>query len=167
MNYAKSTIYVLILAIITLAWMVPGGPVETRDFSHLAPEVAWSFNIFLTSLMLVAIALVYFMFKKQRWAYQLTGVVGLAFFLVFLLDLAKIFPVSPDPMSTLLFVLEIAGVVFGLLLSWLSYQAIRLSEQTFWVSTITIPNSLLFIGIGMLIFGAFVVYFATASTLRF
>jgi len=111
MNYQKITIYTLVLSLFTLAWMVPGGPVETRSFSNILPEIVMGFNIFLTSLMIVSIALVYFMYKKQKWAYQLTGVVGLAFALVFLLDLGGIFPVSLDPMQTLLFVMEVIGLI--------------------------------------------------------
>ncbi len=167
MNYAKYTIYLLILSIVTLGWMVPGGPVETRDFSHLAPAIAWSFNIFLTGLMLVAIALVYFTVKKQRWAYQITGVVGFAFFLVFMLDLAEIFPVSPDPMSKMLFILEISGLVFGILLSWLCYQTLANTDASYYQNTVSIPKPLLLVGIALLVFGGFVVYFATASTLKF
>jgi len=167
MNYQKLTFYTLILSIFTLAWMVPGGPVETRDFSHLAPGIAWSFNIFLTSLVLVAIALIYFLYKKQKWAYQLTGIVGFAFFLVFVLDLGKIFPVSPDAMSPLLFVMEVVGLIFGVLLMWLAYKTISVTEASFWLSAAKLPNIVILIGVALLFFGIFVVYFATSSTLNF
>jgi hypothetical protein len=167
MNYQKLTIYTLVLSIFTLSWMVPGGPVETRDFSHLAPQIAWAFNIFLTSLILLAIALIYFLFKKQKWAYQLTGVVGFAFFLVFVLDLGKIFPVSPDPMSPLLLLMEILGLIFGILLMWLAYKTIKMTDISFWLNTTKLPNMVILIGVTLLFFGAFVVYFATSSTLNF
>lgn len=167
MNYQKHTVYTLVLSILTLAWMVPGGPVETRDFSHLAPQIAWAFNIFLTILFLLAIVLIYFMFIKQKWAYQLTGVVGLAFFLVFVLDLGKIFPVSPDPMSPLLFVMEIMGLIFGVLLMWLSYKTIKMTDISFWVNAFKLPVIIIIIGVALLFFGAFVVYFATSSILNF
>ena len=147
--------------------MVPGGPVETRDFSHLEPRVAWAFNIFLTSIFLLAIVLIYFLQQKQKWAYQLTGVVGLVFFLVFVLDLGKIFPVSPDPMSPLLLVMEIMGLIFAVLLMWLPYKTIKMTDTPFWLSAVKVPMIVKITGVALLLFGAFVVYFATSSTLKF
>lgn len=167
MSYPKHTIQTLIASLVTLAWMVPGGPVETRDFSHLEPWVAWGFNIFLTTLVVGSLMLVYFMLKKQKWAFQMTGVVGLAFFLVFTLDLGEIFPVSPDPMSSMLLALEIAGVIFGLLLMWLAFQSVRVSDPSYWQSQLQIPGGIILLSVALLLFGAYVVYFATASTLHF
>ena len=46
----------LLLLIFTFATLVPGGPIETRDFSHLSPVVFWGFNAFLISLA-IAISL--------------------------------------------------------------------------------------------------------------
>lgn len=166
MNYQKITIYTLLLSLFTLAWMVPGGPVETRSFSNILPEIVMGFNIFLTSLMIVSIALVYFMYKKQKWAYQLTGVVGMAFALVFLLDLGGIFPVSLDPMQTLLFVMEVIGLILGVLLMWLSYKMIQVTHDSAWSGKFKIPKVWIIAGIMLLIFGVYIVYFATSSALR-
>ncbi|WP_035526735.1 hypothetical protein [Haliea salexigens] len=40
----------LVLSGIALSSLVPGGPIENRDFSHIAPVVLLVFNIFLTAL---------------------------------------------------------------------------------------------------------------------
>ncbi|GAA0370681.1 hypothetical protein GCM10009092_38740 [Bowmanella denitrificans] len=165
MNYPRITSLTLLIAIFTLAWMVPGGPVETRDFSHLPPLIAWSFNVFLTALVMVSLALVYFMHKRLRWAFQATTIAGLAFALVFLLDLAEIFPVSPDPMSDLLFTLEIAGLLFGLILMWLSVRSLQTCDN--WQSHVALPGWVQVVLVLMLLFGAYVVYFATSATLQF
>lgn len=165
MNYPKITIITLIISILTLAWMVPGGPVETRSFSNILPEVVLGFNIFLTALIIVAISLVYFMYKKQKWAYQANGIVGFAFTLVFILDLGGIFPVSLEPMQTLLFVMEIIGFFLGILLMWLSYKTLQTTPKSFWINTFKIPRFWIRIGIMLLLLGVYVIYFATTSAL--
>ena len=165
MNYQKITIFTLVISIFTLAWMVPGGPVETRSFSNILPEVVLGFNIFLTALIIVAISLIYFMYKKQKWAYQANGVVGLAFALVFILDLGGIFPVSLDPMQTLLFVMEIIGLLLGVLLMWLSYKTLQTTSESFWINTFKISKFWIIVGIMLLLLGVYVIYFATTSAL--
>ena len=165
MNYPKITIVTLIISILTLAWMVPGGPVETRSFSNNLPEVVLGFNIFLTALIIVAISLVYFMSKKQKWAYQANGIVGFAFALVFILDLGGIFPVSLDPMQKLLFAMEVVGLLLGILLMWLSYKTIQTIPENFWMNTVKIPKFWITMGIMLLLLGVYVIYFATTSAL--
>lgn len=164
-DYLKLTRYTLVLSLFTLAWMVPGGPVETRSFSNILPSIVMGFNIFLTSLMIVSIVLVYFMHKKQKWAYQLTGVVGLAFALVFFLDLAHIFPISLDPMETLLFSMEVIGLILGLVLMLLSYLSIKNTPDGTWLKKAPIPKTYLGIGAFLLLLGVYIVYFATNAAL--
>ena len=48
----------LVLSGIALSSLVPGGPIENRDFSHIAPVVLLVFNIFLTALGLGSFLLV-------------------------------------------------------------------------------------------------------------
>ena len=166
MNYQKYTIYILALLLISFATLVPGGPIETRDFSHLMPQVAWGFNTFLTSLGVLSIALIYFMAKRQKWAYQIASIFGFAYLLVYLLDLGKIFPVSSDPMSPLLFAIEIIGSILGILLMWTSYKAIKTGNKNMWAGKFKIPKIAIAIGMAILIIGALVLCFATASVLK-
>ncbi len=164
--YPKITIYTLILSLITLSWMVPGGPVETRSFSNIDSAIVLGFNIFLTSLVLGALVLIYFMFKKQKWAYSLTFLVGVAFVIVFLLDLLGIFPVSLDSMNQLLFILEILGTLFGFSLMYLSYVTLKYTPSEYWSGNFQVPFSLIVIGSFLLLFGVYVIYFATKSALH-
>lgn len=110
------TTTLLILNVIFLAVLVPGGPIENRDFSHLPRKVFWGFNAFLVSLILVAITTVYFSVQNAVWYRQASFVVGLAFFAVYALDLAKIFPKSPTPMSKALKYVEIVNAGLAILL---------------------------------------------------
>ncbi|MGV0879350.1 hypothetical protein V6767_19625 [Martelella sp. FLE1502] len=102
----------LIASALNLALMVPGGFVETRDFSAYPAIVLGAFNIFLTVLGLGSLVLAYIVAKTGRgfgWA----GLAGLAFIAVYVLDLGRIFPVTPNPMSTLLSTLEWIGTGLG------------------------------------------------------
>ena len=65
MNHQKYAILFLALSVIALSVLVPGGPIETRDFSHLIPILAWGFNTFLVCLVILSIFLLYFMIKKE------------------------------------------------------------------------------------------------------
>ena len=165
MNYPKITIFTLIVSIVLLALMVPGGPIETRSFAELIFVIAVGFNVFLTLLVITSIASIYFMFKKQKWAYQLAGILGFAYMLVFVLDLGGIFPVSLDPMETPLLILESISLILGALLMLLSYKTISTVEENYWLGTFRIPNSFFFLIILLLLIGAFVVYFATSAAL--
>jgi len=102
----------LIVSALNLALMVPGGFVETRNFSAYPAVVLGAFNLFLTVLGLGSLVLAYFVAKTGRghgWA----CLAGLAFVAVYLLDLGRIFPVPPNPMSTLLATLEWTGTALG------------------------------------------------------
>jgi hypothetical protein len=101
---------------LNLALMVPGGFVETRDFSAYPAVVLGAFNVFLTILGLGSLVVAFFIARSGRgrgWA----GFAGVAFVGVYLLDLGGLFPVPPDPMSTLLATLEWIGTGLGALLA--------------------------------------------------
>jgi len=166
MRYPKITIYTFVVNILLLTLMVPGGPIETRSFANIDPVIVIGFNVFLTLLTITSVVSVYFMCKKQRWAYQLTGVLGFAFMLVFILDLAKIFPVSFDPMGMPLFIFECVSLLFGAIVMWLSYKTIFVTEKAYWAGQTVIPAWAIFVMIGLLLLGICVVYFATHFALQ-
>ena len=58
----------LIVSVGLLSSLIPGGPVENRDFSHIHAGVLGAFNIFLTVLDLGSLVLAYFVFKQRPWA---------------------------------------------------------------------------------------------------
>ncbi|WP_174802772.1 hypothetical protein [Martelella limonii] len=121
MSGSRQLVAVLLVAsALNLALMVPGGFVETRDFSAYSAIVLAAFNVFLTVLGLGGLVLGYIVAKSGkgfRWA----GVAGIAFVAVYLLDLGRIFPVTPNPMSSLLATLEWIGTVLGAALTVASF----------------------------------------------
>lgn len=95
-----------------LATMIPGGPVETRDFSAISPLTLAAFNVFLTLLGMGSVALAYIIGARRRSWFVLSSVVGVAYAAVYGLDLFGIFPRSPIAMPRLLWILEwIGGLV--------------------------------------------------------
>ena len=112
----------LILSSGLLSSLVPGGSIETRDFSHIEPIILGTFNTFLTTLAIGSLLLVYFIFRETKWAFIASAISGISYFLVYVLDLGIIFPVSSDPMPTALFIIEIIGTVVSLPLTFLSLK---------------------------------------------
>lgn len=106
----------LLASTFNLALMIPGGFVEVRDFSAYPSWILGLFNVFLTVLGLGGLVLAYFVFR-QGIGYGLGALLGLAYIVVYLADLKKIFPVSPIPMSRLLAYLEWLGTLLGTLLT--------------------------------------------------
>ena len=103
----------LVAAVLLLVVMVPGGQLETRSFAHLPTSVFWGFNVFLISLGLASFVVAGGAIVGATWAPIAALVLGVAYVLVFALDLAKIFPATPDEMGTPLLLLEVADLVVG------------------------------------------------------
>lgn len=98
-----------------LAILVPGGPIENRDFSNLKGVTFWGFNIFLVSLGLVTLVNVYFLFENQSISIFLGIIISILYMIVYLLDLGKIFPKSPTKMSNSLMLMEIINLMISIL----------------------------------------------------
>jgi len=120
-NAVKYSVFsLLLLSAIMLTSLVPGGPIETRNFSHISPLVLGSFNIFLTTLSITSFLMLYFVWRQQRWAFTGSALAGISYFLVYVLDLAHWFPVSPDAMPPALFSIEVLGTMLSIPLFVLS-----------------------------------------------
>ncbi|NJN73807.1 MAG: hypothetical protein HC799_13865 [Limnothrix sp. RL_2_0] len=119
---------------IALSSLVPGGPIETRSFTHIHPLTLGIFNTFLTTLALGSLILVYFVLKSERWAMVGAALCGLSFFGVYVADLAVIFPVSLDAMPPALLAIEIFGTLLSLPLMWFSAQAWQTATQSTFIS---------------------------------
>lgn len=126
-----SVFSLLLLSAILLSVLVPGGPIETRNFSHISPLVLGGFNIFLTTLSLASFWLLYFIWQQQRWAFIASAMSGVAYFAVYVLDLAHWFPVSPDAMSPVLFVIEVLGTIVSIPLTVLSINGVDADSELF------------------------------------
>jgi len=161
-NIKYSIAALLFISFVLLSVLVPGGPIETRSFSHIDPLVLGAFNTFLTSLAILSILLIYFVLKNMKWAYIVSMVCGVSYFLVYALDLGAIFPVSPDSMLQALFIIEILGTIASMPLVYFSIQGIlkdtnasdRQSTQGSLYSKRLISIVLVFVdaGIGIIVF---------------
>lgn len=143
---------------ILLSVLVPGGPIETRDFSHINPSILGAFNIFLTSIGIVSLSIILFVLKNKKWALLLSVICGISYFAIYLLDLGKIFPVSPIPMPLTLLIIEIIGTIVSIPLTYLSAVMYFKNKNEF-ESKVKLPKYfvpliflLLIIGIGIVIF---------------
>lgn len=162
--------------------LVPGGGIENRDFSHIPVAILGAFNIFLTSLGIVSLLLLYFIWQRQAWAYLLAAFCGLGYFVVYLLDLAKIFPVSPTAMSSTLLSIEVIGCALALPLMVLATRAVINKDKqavqeaahkaTRGVMQETtqegraLPRWLLYMGLALFVVGIVIVIFATRAAMR-
>lgn len=150
----------LVASALNLALMVPGGFVETRDFSAYPAIVLGAFNIFLTVLGLGSLVLAYIVTKTGR-GFAWAGLAGLAFIAVYLLDLGRIFPVPPNPMSTLLATLEWIGTGLGAALT-ISSIAFRGAGNT---ASSARPGLPMPVVLGLVIVALIIVAFATRSAM--
>jgi len=121
-NYRYLISTLLILSCGLLGILVPGGSIETRDFSHINPFILGCFNTFLTLLVMISILIVYYLLQNISWVYIVAAICGLSYFVVYALDLAKIFPVSPVPMPRTLFAIEVIGLIVSLPIVFLSIK---------------------------------------------
>lgn len=114
MNARRLTPVLLILAVLSMAPLIPGGPVENRSFGHIPVAVLIAFNAFITLVVLGSIPLAALARRGGRRILVWVIADGLGYVAIFALDLLHIFPVSPTPMSPALIGFELAGLAFGL-----------------------------------------------------
>jgi hypothetical protein len=122
MNARYLVATLLVMSAAMLGVLIPGGPIETRNFSEMSPLILAGFNTLLTILGLGSFVLAYFVLDRRKVTYMLSAFLGVEYFLVYSLDLLGIFPVSPDSMSHVLRWIEVAGVIASFPLISLSIQ---------------------------------------------
>ncbi|MDF1845785.1 MAG: hypothetical protein P1U69_01155 [Parvibaculaceae bacterium] len=112
------TLGLLISSIALLSSLIPGGPIENRDFGHLGAILVLSFNMFLAGLILASTVAVVLIWKRSHFGGGLAFLCSVGFAGVYLLDLLQIFPTSPTPMSVALYYVEAIGLIAaGLLMA--------------------------------------------------
>ncbi|MEQ9694226.1 hypothetical protein [Shimia sp. SDUM112013] len=121
MKTAGDLLFVLVVSFATL---VPGGPIETRDFSGLGGAVFWGFNAFLIGLALVAILAAIGLRRHRKPAAWAAITVGWGYIFVIFLDLGHVFPVSPDPIPLTLGLIEILVAMLAAYVIHLSHAAL-------------------------------------------
>lgn len=123
--YGKIVSACLILLVLTFASLVPGGPIENRNFSALSPLVFWGFNVFLVSLGLTAVAMAILLRKNKSGAFWPAIVIAWLYMFVFILDWTGVFPKSPDPMGFWLAMVEIVDSIFCFSIVLFSHKALN------------------------------------------
>ncbi|MXP26695.1 hypothetical protein GRI39_11680 [Altererythrobacter indicus] len=152
----------LVASALNLSLMIPGGFVETRDFSAYPSIVLGAFNVFLTILGLGSFVLAYSVTKAGK-GYNWSVLAGLAFIGVYLLDLGRIFPVTPNPMSALLTTLEWIGTGLGIALAATSLVLSRRATTNSELSdTPSLPKPII---LGLVLLALIIVAFATKSAM--
>lgn len=127
MNKRYSIATLLVISGLLLASLIPGGPIETRDFSHINPLVLGLFNLFLTVLGLGALIVAFFQFRGRDLA-GLSLFMGVSYLVVYSIDLLAVFPKTVSEMPLALFAIEVAGCVIALPLIALAYALSRSKE---------------------------------------
>ena len=156
-----------ILSAIMLAILVPGGPIETRSFARIDPVILVAFNTFLTALGLASLFLAYFTYRERRAAFMASALCGLGYFLVYVLDLSRIFPVSPDPMPRTLWAIEIAGAIVSLpLMAWSAIGFFRGTIQNEEGREAALSRVTMWLGVPVVLVALGIIAFATFSAMR-
>ncbi|MGM1048888.1 MAG: hypothetical protein ACQEXX_22470 [Bacillota bacterium] len=107
---------VVFLNVTLLAILVPGGPIENRDFSKLKGVVFWGFNLFLILLGITSFIACYLLLISHPHAIFITQIIAVLYFIVYIIDLAGIFPKSPTKMSKPLTLFEIINTSMAVFL---------------------------------------------------
>lgn len=104
------------LNVTLLAILVPGGPIENRDFSKLKGVVFWGFNLFLILLGITSFIVCYLLLISHPNAIFITQIIAVLYFIVYMIDLASIFPKSPTKMSKPLALFEVINASMAVFL---------------------------------------------------
>ncbi len=118
---AAKLMLVLVASFVTL---VPGGPIETRDFSGLGGTVFWGFNAFLIALALLAVGSAVAMLRGSATASWGAIVAAWGYIFVVLLDLGHVFPTSPDPIPLMLGLVEILDFILAFYILALAHRGL-------------------------------------------
>ncbi len=162
MKKIKIVVYLLGISALNLALMIPGGFIESRDFSHISPIILLTFNIFLTLLGMISLLIIYFVIKKQKWALNIAFVCGFSYFVVYIIDLIKLFPKSPTPMPLLLLLLEVLGSFLAIALMFYSALSIKIfSEKT----EVSINKKIYLLIIFVILLSIGIIFFATNAAM--
>ncbi|EEX08635.1 conserved hypothetical protein [Ruegeria lacuscaerulensis ITI-1157] len=114
----------MLVLVATFVTLVPGGPIETRDFSGLGRAVFWGFNAFLIALAVLAVGSAVAMLRGSVAASWGALVAAWGYIFVVLLDLGHVFPTSPDPVSLMLGLVEILDFILALYVMALAHRGL-------------------------------------------
>ncbi len=127
---ARISATLLFISALLLSSMIPGGPVESRDFSHYSPFILAAFNTFLTLLGLASFIIPLLLLRQWRHSGLAATLCGGSYFLVYALDLLQIFPLSVTPMPDLLRWLETLGLILSVPLTIIAAGTLHTTETS-------------------------------------
>ena len=157
--------FLLILLSILLTILVPGGPIETRDFSSYSPFILTLFNIFLTSLGILSFLGAYLAIKNKAYYIIISAFFAICYIVVYIFDLFKIFPVSPIPMPQTLFIIEVVSTILGFILLYICIKYNNLESKNKENITLKLSFYKIISLLVVLLFAIGIVIFATKSAM--
>ena len=117
MNKARSAVLAtLTLSVLNLCFMILSVLTKTRVFPNYPPMVITLFTVFLITLRVLSIWQLFAGLDGQAMRGKILLLLAVEYFVVYVADLANIFPRSVAPMGQTLFVMEIIGAVLSVLL---------------------------------------------------
>ncbi|WP_416150675.1 hypothetical protein ACM26V_06815 [Salipaludibacillus sp. HK11] len=106
--------FLIFLNVFLLAILVPGGPIENRDFSKMRGVSFWGFNVFLISLGVSSFIASYLLLVGSAIGVYLGVILGVLYLVVYVIDLAGFYPKSPTKMSNQLMFFEILNACLAI-----------------------------------------------------
>lgn len=121
-NHRFLVAFLLLVSGLMLSSLVPGGPIENRDFSHINLAILLGFNVYLTVLGLGSFVLVFYVARRGQYARYLSIFAGLSYLIIYGIDLLGIFPKTPSEMNDALLWVEVIGSVLAIPLVYFACQ---------------------------------------------
>ena len=117
MNKARiAVLAILTLLVINLCFVIFSNLVGMRAFPNYSPMVMILFNVFLITLGVLSIWQLFSGLDGQAMRGKILLLLAVEYFVVYVADIANIFPRSVAPMEQTLFIMGIFGAVLSVLL---------------------------------------------------
>ena len=117
MNKAHSAVLItLTLSVLNLCVMILSMMTKTRVFPDYSPMVITLFTVFLITLGVLSIWQLFSGLDGQAMRGKILLLLAVEYFVVYVADIANIFPRSAEPIGQLLFAVEVFGAVLAVLL---------------------------------------------------
>ena len=117
MNKAHSAVLItLTLSVLNLCVMILSMMTKTRVFPDYSPMVITLFTVFLITLGVLSIWQLFSGLDGQAMRSKILLLLAVEYFVVYVADIANIFPRSAEPIGQMLFAVEILGAVLAVLL---------------------------------------------------
>jgi hypothetical protein len=107
---------ILTLLVINLCFVIFSNLVGMRAFPNYSPMVMILFNVFLITLGVLSIWQLFSGLDGQAMRGKILLLLAVEYFVVYVADIANIFPRSVAPMEQTLFIMGIFGAVLSVLL---------------------------------------------------